>query len=80
MKVLKQELVQLFLSFSDKTSIDGSKKFLALKREGILILGQEQDSLGGFFDESQSFSGEISQVEFWNMKLDDLTIKVVRLN
>ena len=80
MKVLKQELVQLFLSFSDKTSIDGSQKFLALKREGILILGQEQDSLGGFFDESQSFSGEISQVEFWNMKLDDLTIKVVRLN
>ena len=53
---------------------------MALKREGILILGQEQDSLGGYFDVDQSFSGEISQVEFWNMKLDDLTIKVVRLN
>ena len=70
----------IFLSFSDKTRIDGSKNFLALKREGILILGQEQDSLGGYFDVDQSFSGEMSQVEFWNMKLDDLTIKVVRLN
>ena len=41
-------------------------------------MGQEQDSLGGFFDPDQSFSGEMSQVEFWNMKLDDLTIKVAR--
>ena len=40
-------------------------------------MGQEQDSLGGFFDADQSFSGELSQVEFWNMKLDDLTIKSI---
>ena len=63
-------------NFTEKIIIDGSKKFLPIKRDGILILGQEQDSLGGFFDADQSFSGEMAQVEFWNMKLDELTIKV----
>ena len=28
---------------------------------GLLILGQEQDSFGGGFDQFQSFSGEIAQ-------------------
>ena len=40
-------------------------------------MGQEQDSLGGFFDENQAFSGEMTQVEMWSLKLDDLTIKSI---
>ena len=32
-----------------------------LDGNGLLILGQEQDSFGGGFDKFQSFSGKISQ-------------------
>ncbi|XP_034047235.1 neuronal pentraxin receptor [Thalassophryne amazonica] len=33
---------------------------------GVLILGQEQDSLGGGFDTTQALVGELSQVGLWN--------------
>ena len=56
-------------------SLKASDDFLTLKRDGILVLGQEQDSLGGLFDDDQSFSGELTQVEFWTMKMDPQTIQ-----
>ncbi|KAL7378688.1 hypothetical protein ABVT39_017340 [Epinephelus coioides] len=36
---------------------------------GTLILGQEQDSLGGGFDSSQALVGELSQVGLWDRVL-----------
>ncbi|KAM4531861.1 neuronal pentraxin receptor a [Odontesthes bonariensis] len=36
---------------------------------GVLVLGQEQDSLGGGFDSSQAFVGEMSQVGLWDRVL-----------
>uniref|UniRef100_A0A672FV29 Neuronal pentraxin receptor a n=1 Tax=Salarias fasciatus TaxID=181472 RepID=A0A672FV29_SALFA len=36
---------------------------------GVLILGQEQDSLGGGFDSSQALVGELSQVGVWDRVL-----------
>nr|XP_040047570.1 neuronal pentraxin receptor [Gasterosteus aculeatus aculeatus]XP_040047571.1 neuronal pentraxin receptor [Gasterosteus aculeatus aculeatus] len=36
---------------------------------GVLILGQEQDSVGGGFDSSQALVGELSQVGLWNRVL-----------
>ncbi|KAM3864456.1 neuronal pentraxin receptor-like [Diretmus argenteus] len=36
---------------------------------GVLILGQEQDSLGGGFDSSQALVGELSQVGLWERVL-----------
>ncbi|KAM4634495.1 neuronal pentraxin receptor a [Polymixia lowei] len=36
---------------------------------GLLILGQEQDSLGGGFDSSQALVGELSQVGLWDRVL-----------
>ncbi|KAM9392154.1 neuronal pentraxin receptor a [Pholidichthys leucotaenia] len=36
---------------------------------GVLILGQEQDSLGGGFDSSQALVGELSQVGLWDRAL-----------
>ena len=36
---------------------------------GVLVLGQEQDSLGGGFDISQSFAGEIYRLEILKKKL-----------
>ena len=37
-----------------------------LDGNGILILGQEQDSFGGGFDAFQSFQGRISQFNMYN--------------
>ncbi|KAM6956997.1 neuronal pentraxin receptor a [Aplochiton taeniatus] len=36
---------------------------------GVLILGQEQDTLGGGFDSSQALVGELSQVGLWDRAL-----------
>ncbi|XP_067054959.1 neuronal pentraxin-2-like [Acropora muricata] len=36
---------------------------------GVLVLGQEQDELGGRFDVSQSFRGQMTGVQLWNFVL-----------
>ncbi|XP_029014454.1 neuronal pentraxin-2 [Betta splendens] len=36
---------------------------------GVLVLGQEQDSVGGGFDASQALVGELSQVGLWDRVL-----------
>jgi len=38
---------------------------------GTLVLGQEQDSLGGGFDPNQSFDGEINSLRIWERALTD---------
>uniref|UniRef100_A0A7N5JYF5 Pentraxin family member n=1 Tax=Ailuropoda melanoleuca TaxID=9646 RepID=A0A7N5JYF5_AILME len=47
----------------------GLKKGYAINKEGSLVLGQEQDSVGGGFDVNQSFVGEISDVYLWDRVL-----------
>uniref|UniRef100_A0A8C3AN14 Si:dkey-283b15.2 n=1 Tax=Cyclopterus lumpus TaxID=8103 RepID=A0A8C3AN14_CYCLU len=37
-----------------------------IKPGGVFILGQEQDTLGGRFDATQSFVGELSDVHMWS--------------
>ncbi|XP_056237084.1 neuronal pentraxin-1 isoform X2 [Seriola aureovittata] len=37
-----------------------------IKPGGVFILGQEQDTLGGRFDATQSFVGEMSEVHMWS--------------
>ncbi|KAK0139135.1 Neuronal pentraxin-1 [Merluccius polli] len=37
-----------------------------IKPGGIFILGQEQDTLGGRFDATQSFVGELSDLQMWS--------------
>uniref|UniRef100_A0A6I8NDE9 Neuronal pentraxin receptor n=1 Tax=Ornithorhynchus anatinus TaxID=9258 RepID=A0A6I8NDE9_ORNAN len=48
----------------------GSSENLAawhpIKPHGIMVLGQEQDTLGGRFDATQAFVGEISQFNLWD--------------
>ena len=43
-----------------------------LINNGILIVGQNQDSLdtSGFFDQRKAFSGKVSQVQMWNRALN----------
>ncbi|CAO2601711.1 Neuronal pentraxin receptor, partial [Lemmus lemmus] len=40
-----------------------------IKPHGILILGQEQDTLGGRFDATQAFVGDIAQFNLWDHAL-----------
>ncbi|XP_070616339.1 neuronal pentraxin-2 [Erythrolamprus reginae] len=46
-----------------------------IKPGGVLILGQEQDTVGGRFDATQAFVGEMSQFNIWDrvLKPDDIT-------
>ncbi|XP_042197067.1 neuronal pentraxin-2b isoform X2 [Callorhinchus milii] len=37
-----------------------------IKQGGILILGQEQDTIGGRFDATQAFVGELSHFNIWD--------------
>ncbi|KAK7886056.1 hypothetical protein WMY93_025677 [Mugilogobius chulae] len=45
-----------------------------IKPGGIFILGQEQDTLGGRFDSTQSFVGEMSEVHLWSHVLSSSDI------
>ncbi|XP_054574183.1 neuronal pentraxin-2 [Eptesicus fuscus] len=40
-----------------------------IKPGGVLILGQEQDTIGGRFDATQAFVGELSQFNIWDRVL-----------
>ena len=42
-------------------------------------LGQDQDKRCGNFERDESYSGEISQLNFWGEMLDEKTINDVRL-
>uniref|UniRef100_A0A8C4V8M7 Neuronal pentraxin receptor n=1 Tax=Falco tinnunculus TaxID=100819 RepID=A0A8C4V8M7_FALTI len=41
----------------------------AIKPQGVVILGQEQDTLGGRFDATQAFVGELAQFGVWDHML-----------
>ena len=41
-----------------------------VKTDGILIIGQEQDSLGGGFDVNQRYIGELTDLNLWNRVLN----------
>ncbi|XP_051526516.1 neuronal pentraxin-1-like [Myxocyprinus asiaticus] len=45
-----------------------------IKPGGVFILGQEQDTLGGRFDATQSFVGEMSDLQFWSRVLTSTEI------
>ncbi|XP_005988133.1 neuronal pentraxin 1 like [Latimeria chalumnae] len=40
-----------------------------IKPQGVLVLGQEQDTLGGGFDATQAFVGELAHFNIWDKKL-----------
>ncbi|XP_050785926.1 mucosal pentraxin-like [Gopherus flavomarginatus] len=44
----------------------GLKKGYSVSNQGVIVLGQEQDSFGGGFDAKQSFTGEIADVYMWD--------------
>ncbi|XP_074995505.1 neuronal pentraxin-2-like [Calonectris borealis] len=48
-----------------------------LRPRGVLVLGQEQDALGGRFDATQAFVGEISDFHLWGRVLDAAEVAAV---
>lgn len=42
------------------------KRGYTIRQGGTLVLGQEQDSVGGGFETSQSFKGMLSYVNVWD--------------
>ncbi|XP_020606897.1 neuronal pentraxin-1-like [Orbicella faveolata] len=46
-----------------------------IREGGSLVLGQDQDSVGGGFDADQSFKGMLSNVNVWDHKLTDTRIE-----
>ena len=53
----------------------GLRRGYTIRAGGSLVLGQEQDSLGGSFDSSQSFQGSLTNVNVWSYVLPASTIK-----
>ena len=45
-----------------------------IRSGGALVLGQEQDSLGGSFDANQSFIGKMARVNIWDHVIKDQEI------
>merc|ERR1712176_1115550 len=43
----------------------------AVKKGGMLNIGQEQDSVGGRFDKDQAFAGSLYNLNMFNLKLSD---------
>merc|ERR550532_299711 len=46
-----------------------------VRPNGLLVIGQDQDNVGGGFDRRQSFSGYVSQMNVWNASLEDFHIE-----
>ncbi|XP_057690044.1 neuronal pentraxin-1 [Corythoichthys intestinalis] len=46
-----------------------------IRAGGVFILGQEQDTLGGRFDATQSFVGELADVQMWSSVLNAADIQ-----
>ncbi|KAL9983760.1 hypothetical protein ACROYT_G005982 [Oculina patagonica] len=51
------------------------KKGHTIRQGGTLVLGQDQDSVGGGFDATQSFKGMLSSVNIWDNVLSPTQIK-----
>ena len=57
------------------THTRGLRKGYTIQGGGSLVLGQDQDSVGGGFDSSQSFQGSLTNVNVWSFVLPASSIK-----
>ena len=59
--------------FTEQVTNIASKNY-ALKAGGFLVLGQEQDSIGGGFDRNQTLHGRLASVNMWDKVLPESDI------
>ncbi|XP_053545408.1 neuronal pentraxin receptor [Bombina bombina] len=58
-----------------KGSNDNLSAWHPIKPDGVIILGQEQDTLGGRFDATQAFVGDVAQFNMWDRALSAAEIE-----
>ena len=58
----------------------GLKKGYTIGKGGILVLGQDQDKVGGKFDDIWSFKGLLSYVNVWNRVFGNSEIREMSLS
>ena len=56
--------------FAEQVTNHATKNY-ALKADGFLVLGQEQDSIGGGFDRLQTFHGRLASFNIWDKVLSE---------
>ncbi|XP_048469332.1 adhesion G-protein coupled receptor D2 [Rhincodon typus] len=61
------------------SSGDGCYSSQIIAGNGIFIIGQDQDSLGGTFKQNEAFSGNITDLNIWTRVLDANQIKAVSM-
>ena len=59
--------------FTEQVTNIASKNY-TLKAGGFLVLGQEQDSIGGGFDRNQTLHGRLASVNMWDKVLSESDI------
>ena len=59
--------------FTEQVTNDATKNY-KLKAGGFLVLGQEQDSIGGGFDRNQTLHGRLASVNMWDKVLPESDI------
>ena len=59
--------------FTEQVTNHATKNY-ALKAGGFLVLGQEQDSIGGGFDRRQTLHGRLASVNMWDKVLSESDI------
>ncbi|KAL5247231.1 hypothetical protein ACHWQZ_G019178 [Mnemiopsis leidyi] len=57
-----------------KKTQEDFKKGWSITSGGILVIGQEQDSVGGNFDANQAFVGRLSNINVWDFALNSTDI------
>ncbi|XP_070622465.1 serum amyloid P-component-like [Erythrolamprus reginae] len=67
-------LVQLWVNGEPLPRV-GLRKGYTINPGGSLVLGQDQDNVGGGFDINQSFVGEISDVNMWARVLSPAEVR-----
>ena len=59
--------------FTEQVTNNATKNY-TLKAGGFLVLGQEQDSIGGGFDRNQTLHGRLASVNMWDKVLSESDI------
>lgn len=60
-----------------KASGSGFKTGYSIKTNGILTIGQEQDTFGGGFDANQNYIGELTDLNIWNKVLSSSEVDML---
>ncbi|EDO36060.1 predicted protein, partial [Nematostella vectensis] len=68
---------KIYLDGATIHASSGYQKGHSVPSGGVLVIGQDQDSLGGGYDAEQSFVGSLSGVNIWQTVLGDDVIQAM---